>query len=170
MSEKITEFSDQLIEKMGEIQKKIKDGIIKNTMTYTEVIDILDGIEYDVDQIEKIFDMIEGMGVKIQSDVDPNLENIIDAIPEAEAHMVVLNDSVSVDDPVRMYLKEMGKVPLLSADEEIEIARQVEAGNEQAREKLARGQFKVGSQYCQTLCRTRHVVFGLDPGGQFRTD
>ena len=58
MSEKITEFSDQLIEKMGEIQKKIKDGIIKNTMTYTEVIDILDGIEYDVDQIEKIFDMI----------------------------------------------------------------------------------------------------------------
>lgn len=39
MSEKITEFSDQLIEKMGEIQKKIKDGIIKNTMTYTEVID-----------------------------------------------------------------------------------------------------------------------------------
>ena len=143
MSEKITEFSDQLIEKMGEIQKKIKDGIIKNTMTYTEVIDILDGIEYDVDQIEKIFDMIEGMGVKIQSDVDPNLENIIDAIPEAEAHMVVLNDSVSVDDPVRMYLKEMGKVPLLSADEEIEIARQVEAGNEQAREKLAEANLRL---------------------------
>ncbi len=143
MSEKITEFSDQLIEKMGEIQKKIKDGIIKNTMTYTEVIDILDGIEYDVDQIEKIFDMIEGMGVKIQSDVDPNLENIIDAIPEAEAHMVVLNDSVSVDDPVRMYLKEMGKVPLLSADEEIEIARQVEAGNDQAREKLAEANLRL---------------------------
>ena len=143
MSEKITEFSDQLIEKMGDIQKKIKDGIIKNTMTYTEVIDILDGIEYDVDQIEKIFDMIEGMGVKIQSDVDPNLENIIDAIPEAEAHMVVLNDSVSVDDPVRMYLKEMGKVPLLSADEEIEIARQVEAGNEQAREKLAEANLRL---------------------------
>lgn len=143
MSEKITEFSDQLIEKMGEIQKKIKDGIIKNTMTYTEVIDILDGIEYDVDQIEKIFDMIEEMGVKIQSDVDPNLENIIDAIPEAEAHMVVLNDSVSVDDPVRMYLKEMGKVPLLSADEEIEIARQVEAGNEQAREKLAEANLRL---------------------------
>lgn len=143
MSEKMTEFSDQLIEKMGEIQKKIKDGIIKNTMTYTEVIDILDGIEYDVDQIEKIFDMIEGMGVKIQSDVDPNLENIIDAIPEAEAHMVVLNDSVSVDDPVRMYLKEMGKVPLLSADEEIEIARQVEAGNEQAREKLAEANLRL---------------------------
>lgn len=143
MSEKITEFSDQLIEKMGEIQKKIKDGVIKNTMTYTEVIDILDGIEYDVDQIEKIFDMIEGMGVKIQSDVDPNLENIIDAIPEAEAHMVVLNDSVSVDDPVRMYLKEMGKVPLLSADEEIEIARQVEAGNEQAREKLAEANLRL---------------------------
>ncbi len=143
MSEKEMEFSDQLLEKMSEIKKKIKDGVIKNTMTYTEVIDILDGIEYDVDQIEKIFDMLEGMGIKIQSDVDPNLENIIDAIPESEAHMVVLNDSVSVDDPVRMYLKEMGKVPLLSADEEIEIARQVEAGNEQAREKLAEANLRL---------------------------
>ncbi len=143
MSENFVEFSDQLIEKMSEIKKRIKDGSIKNTLTYTEVIDMLDGIEYDIDQIEKIFDMFEKMGVKIQSDVDPNIDNIIEVLPESESHLVVLNDSISVDDPVRMYLKEMGKVPLLSADEEIEIARRVENGDEKAREKLAEANLRL---------------------------
>ncbi len=142
MSENI-EFSDQLIEKMGEIKKKVKDGSIKKSLTYTEVIDLLDGVDYDVDQIEKIFDLFENMGVKIQSDVDPDLENIMESLPETESHMIILNDSVSVDDPVRMYLKEMGKVPLLSADEEIEIARRVENGDEKAREKLAEANLRL---------------------------
>ncbi|MBR2860335.1 MAG: RNA polymerase sigma factor RpoD [Clostridia bacterium] len=143
MSENFVEFSDQLIDKMSEIKKKIKDGAIKKQLTYTEVIDMLDGIEYDVDQIEKIFDMFEGMGVKIQSDVDPNIEDIMESIPQSESHMIVLNDSISVDDPVRMYLKEMGKVPLLSADEEIEIAKRVENGDEKAREKLAEANLRL---------------------------
>ena len=142
MSENI-EFSDQLIEKMGEIKKKVKDGTLKSTLTYTEVIDLLDGIEYDVDQIEKIFDLVEGMGVKITSDVDTDIETIMEDLPEAEGRMISLNDSVSVDDPVRMYLKEMGKVPLLSAEEEIEIAQRVEKGDEKAREKLAEANLRL---------------------------
>ena len=142
MSENI-EFSDQLIEKMGEIQKTIKEGAIKKSLTYTEVIDMLDGVEYDVDQIEKIFDIFAGMGVKIQSDVDPEFENIMEDFEDVGSNMIVLNDSISVDDPVRMYLKEMGKVPLLSADEEIEIARRVENGDEKAREKLAEANLRL---------------------------
>ncbi len=142
MSENINEFNDQLIEKMLEIQKKVKDGAVKNSLTYTEVIDMLDGVEYDVEQIEKIFDMFEGMGVKIQSDAETN-DDIMESLPENDAHMIVLNDSVSVDDPVRMYLKEMGKVPLLSADEEIEIAKRVENGDEKAREKLAEANLRL---------------------------
>ena len=142
MSENI-EFSDQLIDKMGEIQKKIKEGTIKKSLTYTEVIDMLDGVEYDVDHIEKIFDLFANMGVKIQSDVDPELDNIMEDLGDVGSNMIVLNDSISVDDPVRMYLKEMGKVPLLSADEEIEIARRVENGDEKAREKLAEANLRL---------------------------
>ncbi len=143
MSENNLELSNELIEKLGEVQKKVKEGTIKHSLTYTEVIDMLDGIEYDVDQIEKIFDLFEGMGIKIKSDAEENIEDIIDEIPASEAHMIMLNDSVSVDDPVRMYLKEMGKVPLLTVDEEIEIAQRVEAGDQQAKEKLAEANLRL---------------------------
>ncbi len=138
-----TQLNDQLIEKMCEIKKKVQDGTIKSSLTYTEVMDMLDGIPYNEEHIEQIFDMFEGFGIKIQSDVDPDIENIMEEIDENDSHMIVLNDSVSIDDPVRMYLKEMGKVPLLSADEEIEIAQRVEAGDEKAREKLAEANLRL---------------------------
>lgn len=142
MSEKTFEFSDQLIEKLAEIKKKVKDGVIKSTMTYTEVIDMLEGIEYDLDQIEAVYDTIESFGIQVKSDAEQNIENIIESVREKEPR-ISLNDSVSIDDPVRMYLKEMGKVPLLTADEEIEIARRVENGDESAREKLAEANLRL---------------------------
>ena len=142
MSEKAFEFSDQLLDKLAEIKKKAKDGTIKNVMTYTEVIDMLEGIEYDLEQIEGVYDMIESFGIQIKSDAEQNIENIIESVREKEPR-VSLNDSVSIDDPVRMYLKEMGKVPLLTADEEIEIARRVENGDESAREKLAEANLRL---------------------------
>ena len=142
MSEKTFEFSDQLIGKLSEIKKKAQDGTIKNTMTYTEVIDILEGVEYDLEQIEAVYDTIESFGIQLKSDAEQNIENIIESVREKEPR-VSLNDSVSIDDPVRMYLKEMGKVPLLTADEEIEIARRVENGDEGAREKLAEANLRL---------------------------
>ena len=112
-------------------------------LTYTEIIDMLDGIDYDVEQIEKIFDTLEGMGIKIKSDAEAEAEIDASELEDADSHMIILNDSISVDDPVRMYLKEMGKVPLLSADEEIEIAQRVEKGDEKAKEKLAEANLRL---------------------------
>lgn len=136
-------FSDQLLDKMTEIKQKVKEGTIKNMLTYTEIIDMLDGIDYDVEQIEKIFDTLEGMGIKIKSDAEAEAEIEASELEDADSHMIILNDSISVDDPVRMYLKEMGKVPLLSADEEIEIAQRVEKGDEKAKEKLAEANLRL---------------------------
>ena len=116
---------------------------IKNVLTYTEIIDMLDGIDYDVEQIEKIFDTLEEMGIKIKSDAEAEAEIEASELEDADSHMIILNDSISVDDPVRMYLKEMGKVPLLSADEEIEIAQRVEKGDEKAKEKLAEANLRL---------------------------
>ncbi|MBP5661653.1 MAG: sigma-70 family RNA polymerase sigma factor, partial [Clostridia bacterium] len=128
---------------MIEIQTSVKEGTIKSSLTYTEIIDLLGDVEYDVDQIETIFDIFEGLGVHVQSDADENIENIIEEIPEDESRLIVLNDSISVDDPVRMYLKEMGKVPLLSTEEEIKIAQHVESGDEAAKEKLAEANLRL---------------------------
>ena len=136
-------FSDQLLDKMTEIKQKVKEGTIKNVLTYTEIIDMLDGIDYDVEQIEKIFDTLEEMGIKIKSDAEAEAEIEASELEDADSHMIILNDSISVDDPVRMYLKEMGKVPLLSADEEIEIAQRVEKGDEKAKEKLAEANLRL---------------------------
>ncbi len=134
------EMSDELIAKMTEISKKIKEGKVKKTLTYTEVCDMLEGIAYTPDMLEDIFDIFGNMGVKILSDAE--IEEI-ESIEEDEPHMYILNDSISVDDPVRMYLKEMGKVPLLSAKEETEIAKRVENGDESAKEKLAEANLRL---------------------------
>lgn len=66
-------------------------------------------------------------------------------------------DGVSIDDPVRMYLKEIGKVPLLSADEEVELAKRMESDIE-AKEKTCRSKLKTCSKYRKALCRQRNVV------------
>ena len=79
-------------------------------------------------------------------------------------------EGISIDDPVRMYLKEIGKVPLLTAEEEIEIAKRMEKGDEEAKQKLSGGQSASGGVHCQALCGPRHAVSGSDSGGQSGPD
>ena len=75
-------------------------------------------------------------------------------------------DNINIDDPVKMYLKEIGRVPLLSATEEIEIAKRMGQGDELAKQQLDRGKPAAGGVHCQALCGPRHAVFGFDSRGQ----
>jgi len=143
IEDSIRELSQEVHQRISEIKAKVDAGTIKSQLTYTEIIDILEGTEYDVEQIEMIYDAIEKLNIRVVSDVIPDIENIINVLPEEEVHLITMSDSISIDDPVRMYLKEMGKVPLLSAEEEINIARRIEDGDEQAREKLAEANLRL---------------------------
>ena len=114
-------------------------GKKRGRLESNEMMEVLDEIDLDSEQMEKIYDSLEVLSIDIgreedilpelPDDVDPPLEEIADIEEEELVDPNTLVDSFSIDDPVRMYLKEIGTVPLLAPDEEIELAQRMNAGN-----------------------------------------
>ena len=133
----------------------------RKTLTYTEISDRLGDAEIDKDQMEEIYDALVGKGIEVvfesepddlelmeieDEDVDdPEVEAVIADHPGAKEIDLeaTISKSIAVDDPVRMYLKEIGKVPLLTAQEEIELAKRMEAGDEYAKQKLCEANLRL---------------------------
>ncbi len=108
----------------------------KNVLEYKEIMDSLGELELDPEQIDKVYEYFEAQGIDVLGamDMEEDVEKEID---------ISLPEGINIDDPVRMYLKEIGKVPLLSADEEIELARRMEEGDEAAKKKLAEANLRL---------------------------
>ncbi|MCI9215105.1 MAG: RNA polymerase sigma factor RpoD [Oscillospiraceae bacterium] len=120
-------------------------GKKRGRLDSAEMMEVLDEIDLDSDQMEKIYDSLEVLSIEIGSeedilpeipdDIDPPLDEIADIEEEELVDPNTLVDSFAIDDPVRMYLKEIGKVPLLSPEEEIDLAQKMSDGNH-AQERL----------------------------------
>lgn len=136
-------LSEEVNKCIADVYNKVHQGTLKNTLTYSEVIDLFEGIDYDLEISERIYDELEKLGIKVTSDDIAELDNIMDVLETQPEVIPNLPDSVSIDDPVRMYLKEMGKISLLTADEEVEIATRIANGDESAREKLAEANLRL---------------------------
>lgn len=132
--------------KMSIVKKLIEKGKKKGSLTYKEVMDELYEIDLSPEQIEKVYEVLESMeidvvgdmqdvptGVGVQSTTEPETEELDVSIPEG----------ISIDDPVRMYLKEIGKVSLLTSSEEVELAKRNEEGDLAAKKKLAEANLRL---------------------------
>ena len=132
-------MSTQPEKKENKLNELYEQGKAKGTMTYDEIITKLSTTDIDPDQFDTVLETLEAMGVEVIRDAN-SAEGLQtpEAAPEIDDIDLSMPEGISIDDPVRMYLKEIGKVPLLSADEEINIAMRMEKGDE-AKQMLESG-------------------------------
>jgi len=147
MEENANKFMDKMKELLAFAKKK------KNVLEYQEINDFLNDTELDAGQIEKIYEFLESNGVDIlrvenfsEEDTDDLEPDVLLDDEEVEDYAnidMTVPEGVSLEDPVRMYLKEIGKVPLLSAEEEMELAQRIEDGDEAAKKRLSEANLRL---------------------------
>jgi RNA polymerase primary sigma factor len=138
MDESIVKFTERLKELLVYAEKK------KNVLEFQEVNDFFSDMELDPQRIEKIYDFLDKHNVDVLRISEEDEEDIIlDEEEELEPLDLTIPEGISIEDPVRMYLKEIGKVPLLNADEEIELARRMEDGDDYSKKRLAEANLRL---------------------------
>ncbi|CAJ1003217.1 MULTISPECIES: RNA polymerase sigma factor RpoD [Bacillales] len=133
---------EQVKEQLVELGKK------RGALSYKEIMERLSGFEQDSDQMDEFFEYLSDQGIELNndSDDDDDVDDLImkdEDTEEFDFDDLSVPPGIKINDPVRMYLKEIGRVPLLSAEEEIKLAQRIEQGDEEAKRRLAEANLRL---------------------------
>ncbi len=131
-----------------DIKALIEKGKAKGSLSNSDIMEALEYSDYDIDQIEKIYEMIENNGIEVTNYINPSefddIEIEVEQLESAEdMEKMLQQEGLAIDDPVRMYLKEIGKVPLLEADRELYLAECMAKGDEKAKDELVEANLRL---------------------------
>ena len=135
-------------EKKVDMRDLIEKGKSKGSLSNNDIMEAIDFTEYDIDQLEKLYETLESNGIEVTNYI--NTAEFEDVEAEAaqadnseEVDKVLTQEGLAIDDPVRMYLKEIGKVPLLDADRELLLAQKMSEGDERAKQELVEANLRL---------------------------
>lgn len=137
MDESMVKFSEKLKDLLVFAKKK------KNVLEFQEINDFFVDFDMDPAMVERIYEFLEANNVDVLRITDEEDDIILEDEEDLEEIDFSIPEGISIDDPVRMYLKEIGKVPLLNADDEIELARRMKVGDTDAKKRLAEANLRL---------------------------
>ncbi len=134
-------------EKKIDVGALIAKGKSKGSLTSGEIVEALGEIDYDIDEIDKLYEDLENNGIEVNYLDSPDFADIETEVEQYESaeemERMLLQEGLAIDDPVRMYLKEIGQVPLLDNDKELVLAEKMADGDEEAKQELVKANLRL---------------------------
>ena len=145
--EETEEEAPENAEKKFNVGDLIAKGKSKGSLTSSEIVEALGEVDYDIDQIDKLYEDLESHGIEVNYLDSPDFADIETEVEQYESaeemEKMLMQEGLAIDDPVRMYLKEIGQVPLLDNDHELALAEKMANGDEEAKQELVKANLRL---------------------------